>query len=845
MAVLTSKLVVSLVDQITGPARGAAAALRGLNGYANKTTSALMGAGGGFSAGAIARNMLAIGAGYVGVRQGISGTVGAAIKFEEAFADVRKVVDGTPAQLAVLRHEILEMSKVIPTSAEGIAEIVAAAGQSNIPYQELGKFTEMVAKVAVAWDTSERETSESLAKIKTQLNFSTDQIGLYADAINHLSNNTAATAPNLVDFAKRVAAQGDMFGFTATQSLAFGGAMIAAGGETEVASTSFRNMGMALADAAKAPKRTQAAFKAIGLDAQKIGKAFHKNSVGTMLDVFERINKLPEHQRLSAAIGIFGREARALMPLINDTRELRRQLGLVGNETNYAGSAFEEFIIRADTTANVLQVLGNKFRAVGIGAGTGWLPTIKDFALGIGDVLDTLGKRIGVFDALQVSFSSFLTGLGGVEKGQVGGVRQLMNDIGDLLFGEVFEGDTTQADQRAVALAKLSNNYRNVGKNLRAFATDLGSGDILGAMSNLTEALGNMSGAATMFGALGIGATGAAMLALAGGITKLVLSPFGKIALVAIAVSELINAVKGADSIGEFVENLSKLGAFEWAAIAGGILMLVGPTLKLARAVRRLGSGAGLFGGSKAAPRSSTNNGRSGGGSTSTTGKRKPRKGKGGKGFVSPWETAKPNEPAAPRGPRSGPTGPRISSKPERVIGSDGLIRRGVGTVLNMALLTFDEVLTDVFARNGDERIEVMRQNQESWGGLEQSVEQSHFGQWWNSFSKAGREFLLGDMAKEGFSLKDSLAINTNISRKNAGTDVSLVGTPPVSIANPVETKPSGTQDVRVTNPPERPSITNHIVVHMQAGAAPADVAQEIANRVSQASNGAFSDGGM
>ncbi|NKC48490.1 hypothetical protein HED54_09725 [Ochrobactrum anthropi ATCC 49188] len=43
MAVLSSKLVVSLVDQITGPARGVAAALDGLNRRASRTTSAIMG----------------------------------------------------------------------------------------------------------------------------------------------------------------------------------------------------------------------------------------------------------------------------------------------------------------------------------------------------------------------------------------------------------------------------------------------------------------------------------------------------------------------------------------------------------------------------------------------------------------------------------------------------------------------------------------------------------------------------------------------------------------------------------------------------------------------------------
>ncbi|MGU3398698.1 phage tail tape measure protein [Brucellaceae bacterium D45D] len=814
MAVLTSKLIVSLVDQISGPARGAAAALRGLSGHANKTTAAIMGAGGGYSAGALARNLLAIGAGYVGVREGIGGTVGAAIKFEEAFADVRKVVDGTPAQLSVLKNEILEMSKVIPTSAEGIAEIVAAAGQSNIPYQELGKFTEMVAKVAVAWDVSERETSESLAKIKTQLNMNTDEIGLYADAINHLSNNTAATAPNLVDFAKRVAAQGDMFGFTATQSLAFGGAMIAAGGETEVAATSFRNMGMALADAANAPKRTRAAFKAIGVDALKIGKAFNKNSVGTMLDVFERINKLPEHQRLSAAIGIFGREARALMPLINDSRELRRELGLVASEANYTGSAFQEFVIRADTTGNVLDLLGNKFRARGVKYGESWLPTLKQFSLGVSDVIDTLDKRVGVIDQIEVAVKGLMSGFG---YGGTGGMREMIKDIGDLVFGKAFEGDSTQVDQRMVDLARMSNNFRKIGKDLKAFAGDLSEGNVFGAMGNLSDAISKMSGSVAVAGALGIGVAGAAMLRLGGGVARLVMSPFGRITAVAYTAAKLIDAVKGANSIGEFADNLSKLSMVDWFTIGAGLWAVSGAV----KSVRDIFTG--------------------GDADVGTGKKRKKPKG------IPP------------------------------------LLLSGRATTLAAMpfVLTGSTKDNSYASASEDERARQREEAAKQAEAYNAAHPENQFGPWL-------RRLLLGDAADPDFNFREHMGIKTKAANSSppAGTDarnvsattdiaaiiaavrerpawidsllpanpsgpsdVSLVGTPPVSVFTPVETRPSGVQDVRLTNPPERPSITNHINVHVQSGASPQEIAVQIghalAAKTALASAGAYSDGGM
>lgn len=474
MATLTSRLILQLTDGITGKARGIAGALAGIDrgvSRFNRSQAAGVAMARGF-----AGRLLAMSAGYVGVDQGIRRTVGASMKFEEAFADVRKVVDGTDEQLGNIRNQILNMSRALPTSAEGIAAIFAAAGQSNIPIEELGKFSEMVAKVAVAWDTTEGETSDSLAKIKTQLSLNVSQIGLFADAINHLSNNTAAKAPDLVDFSKRVAANGEMFGFSATQTLAFGGAMVAMGAQTEVAATSFRNMGRSLTMGERATKQQRIAFQKLGIDSVKTAQNMQKNALGTTLDVIERIQKLPEWQRISIASALFGDEARALMPVISNTTELRRQLAMVGDEANYAGSAYNEYMVRADTAANALAIIGNKVKATFIGIGDSMLPTIKEAGLGLGDVLDTLGERASIFDRIDASVRGFVKGLG-----YEGGVRETIGMIGDLLFGKA--DGSGAADQ----LGRLFEQFRQGGVAVRDFWNSVKD-------SPVTEFLGKISG---------------------------------------------------------------------------------------------------------------------------------------------------------------------------------------------------------------------------------------------------------------------------------------------------------------------------------------------------------------
>lgn len=817
MAVLSSKLVVSLVDQITGPARGVAAALDGLNRRASRTTSAIMGAGGGFSVGALARNLAAIGLGYVGVREGIGGTVGAAMKFEEAFADVRKVVDGTPAQLSVVRSEILGLSKELPVTADGLASIYAAAGQSGVALQELTKFSEMAAKVSVAWDTSQGETGDALAKIKTQLGFNVNQIGLHADAINHLANNTASAARDLVEFDKRVAATGKMFGFSDTQTLAFGASMISAGAEAEVAATSFRNMGRALTKGEQATKSQRMAFAKLGLDSVKVSKNMQKDALKTTLNVIERIQQLPKDQHISIASALFGDEARALMPIIADTKELRRELAMIGSEANYSGSAFQEYMVRAETTANALQLLGNKIKAYGIGVGDSWLPTIKDMGLGIGDVLDTLDKRVGVIDKIEMAVKGLMSGFG---YGGEGGTRQLINDLGDLLFGKAFEGDSTQVDQRMIDLARLSTNFRKIGLDLKAFSEDIGAGDILGAAGHVSDAISKMSGTATVISALGIGAAGAAMLTLGRGITRLAFSPFGRIGLVAATAITLIDAVKGANSIGEFADNLTKLSLVDWVTIGAGLLAVSGPLLSL----RNLIAGGAAAAATTAAAGAGAGAAAAGAGAAS-----------GGKGVVS----------KAARGA--------------------------------MPLLAGYAVKESLDAADPEGNLWGLTSGVDAWI-------KENFG--FDPSNTTWRELLLGKAADPNFSMKDHFAIRTGTkerseasirqstpadveanrfvaalreappwindllgARGSAGpSDVSLVGTPSVSITNPVQTMPSGTQDVRVTNP-QPPQINNYITLNAQTGATAAELRGEmerlLVGKITSASNGAFSDGGM
>jgi len=405
MAVLTSKLIVALVDQVTAPSRAVSAAINRMT-AASQANAARM-------AEVRGKMLDATAAGWA-LWRGLSAPVNAAMQFESAMADVRKVVDfPTPEAFQEMGDDIRRLSTEMPMAADGIAAIVAAAGQSGLAVDELLPFAEMAAKVGVAWEVSADNAGEALAKLKTALGMSVAETGLLADAINHLGNNTAASAPDILDVVRRVGAQASQFGLSAEQAAAFGAAMVGAGAESEVAATSFRNMGRALTRGASATKRQSAAYKTLGLDAQKVAADMQRDAVGTITNVLERIRAVPAEARAALITDLFGDEARAIGPLITNTELLADALGLVANRAEYAGSAAEEYAIRAKTSENNLQLFRNQITSLAISIGNALLPAMND-------ILALVGPVISSFSDLASRFPNITRGIVGVATALIG-----------------------------------------------------------------------------------------------------------------------------------------------------------------------------------------------------------------------------------------------------------------------------------------------------------------------------------------------------------------------------------------------------------------------------------------
>lgn len=407
MATLTSQLVIELLDRVTGPARRVGNAMAGISQRITEAGRAPVDFGTRLDA-AITRNNRALAdarggvvdavASFYALREAIGAPIQAAAAFESAMADVVKVVDfPTPEAFTQFQQDLFALSREIPIAVNGLAEIAAAAGQAGIAGQDLIRFTDAAARIGVAFDISAEQAGGSMANLMTALNLSIDETVSLADAMNHLSNSQASTAADILDVVQRVGAQATMFGFTAEQTSAFASAMLAAGAQSEVAATSFRNMGAALTRGSAATRGQREAFQELGLDAERVARSMQENAVETTIDVLRRIGQLPAEQRAAISSQLFGNEARALGPLLTNLGLVEETLGMVGDRAQYAGSAFAEFEARNNTFQANMQRFQNLLTELQISIGNALLPAISRLAEAVGPLITRLADLANAY----------------------------------------------------------------------------------------------------------------------------------------------------------------------------------------------------------------------------------------------------------------------------------------------------------------------------------------------------------------------------------------------------------------------------------------------------------------
>lgn len=307
-----------------------------------------------------------------------------AIEFESTMADVAKVVDGLRDQNGAftksyyeMSDALLNMSKSIPMTADALGQIMASAGQAGIASEDLTKFTETAAKMGVAFDTTAEQAGEWMATWRTALNLSQTQVTALGDQLNYLGNTTSENALKLSEVVTRVGALGQTAGLSAGEVAALAASM--PGVTAEISATGIKSMMIAMTAGASATSKQAAVLQQLGFTASDMANRMQTDAKGAIIDLLGAIKQLPAAEQTAALSQYFGKESvSSIAPLLKNLGYLQQQFAKVGDAAAYSGSMEAEYAVRADTTANKLQLMQNKLAVLQVQIGNKILPYVND-----------------------------------------------------------------------------------------------------------------------------------------------------------------------------------------------------------------------------------------------------------------------------------------------------------------------------------------------------------------------------------------------------------------------------------------------------------------------------------
>lgn len=307
---------------------------------------------------------------------------GQAISLESAMADVQRQAP-PGADLTALRNGILELSEDLGIAKESLAALVASAAKTGTAVEDLLPFASYASKFAVAGEMGQEEAGGTLSLIRNQFKVPQTRIPEILDSVNYLADRSATSERAILQFMTRSAQNAEIGTFSPEQLAAFGTGFLNVGVQPEVAGTGFNaliNRIGAGSDRARSDVNFRRSLGRLGLSAHQLQSDFYQDSSGTILDLFERVNKLPKDQRLAVLRGLGGDEySDDLARIAGQTDKIR---GFLGDASSPAakGSVEAAFAVYNDTTARNLAKAGASLASLGAELGESFLPAVNTFA---------------------------------------------------------------------------------------------------------------------------------------------------------------------------------------------------------------------------------------------------------------------------------------------------------------------------------------------------------------------------------------------------------------------------------------------------------------------------------
>ncbi|WP_265045208.1 phage tail tape measure protein [Wolbachia endosymbiont (group A) of Macropis europaea] len=345
-----------------------------------------------------------------------------AIDFESAMADVKKVVkfaedDAAHNQgAAEFGQTLKELSRTIPLSAAELAQIAASGGQLGIDKEELLGFTTTVAKMSTAFDMSAEEAGDSIAKLANVYGIEVADMERVGNIINHLSDNSAAKAGDMVKALAIVGGSAKQFGLDIKETSSLVNAFISLGKQPAKAATAINALLSKLQTAEGQSKEFKAALEDMGITAEEMTQRISRDGQDALLYFFETLEKVDKQERSQILLNLFGQEYQDdIALLVGSLKNYKDAINNLAEEKKFEKSMQKEFDNRAATTANNLRLLRNAIAEVGMNLGSVMLPPLKWISSLLREITNPIARFAEKFPVITTGIMSVIAALIGLK----------------------------------------------------------------------------------------------------------------------------------------------------------------------------------------------------------------------------------------------------------------------------------------------------------------------------------------------------------------------------------------------------------------------------------------------
>lgn len=599
MADLSSNLILRLMDRVTGPARGLMGTMNRLQGMAQRANRALMLPGVGMFQNALLRQGAAF-IGIYGLGRAFTSASRAAGNFEAAMIKVRVLSGATGEQFQALERQALELGRTTQFTASQAADAQGFLAMAGFKTDQILGAMPGTLQLAAAAQMDLGRSADIVSNILSGYRLEVADLGRVNDVLVQAFSSSNTDLQQLGEALKYAGPVASAAGIRFEEAAAALGLMGNAGIQGSMAGTSLRGAISRVLNPTAAMTRTMRQAGLRFTDAQ-----------GRMLPLVEVVRQLEPHaEDAGLMMELFGQRAGPAMAalvsqgsssLAQFDRELQNSGGRAQEVADSRMQGLDGAMRRFSSAAEGAQIAFGKLINPGVerflDTVTGHLGTLTEF-------FDSLPDRVTIFDRMSTAWQAFSAGFSGKDgTGIIDVMREARDFLSEGLFGtrvDRREGESDTDYRRRVieameddanALARMSNTFRGIGRDFRSFIDAMAGGEFGAAIGHLTDAFRQMNGWGSLIALYGA-ATGINLLASAVGL--LIRNPVVQVFLMASAIAALIDAAKGAESLGEFAEHLQKLSTFEWVVLAAGLGLIGAKIWGIANGLRAMKAAGGL-----------------------------------------------------------------------------------------------------------------------------------------------------------------------------------------------------------------------------------------------------------